>query len=307
MIRPITKKEVLYCYPNSTEISSKTGFVGLLKVYIYPSTDLNVRWKTYREDLYSSSDINKEINKFLDTQMGNGFLSGRKAFENFCDSTEVFQITDWEYGIREDSPKYAYLMRLCTDPDAEDHVYVYVYVKDWLDKHIQKANRKGIRFIDSHYNTLFYLEDGESIVIEDVRGFRTPKRVCRYVDDYHVEVGTNIFHICEFAGLMENNHNKVIPLRSSLPEQCYIYVQTENKIGVVKKGESGYYKTDILECNGIKSHSEAKAFVNELNCKIDVTPAQCKAMMAGSMFGWHTLAADPHNYNDNGTLKKPKE
>jgi hypothetical protein len=105
---------------------------------------------------------------------------------------------------------------------------------------------------------------------------------------------------------MEGNGNKVIPLRSSLPEQCYIYVSTENKIGIVKKGESGYYKTDILESNGIMSHDEANTFVDEINSKLGVSPAQRKAMMAGSMFGWHTPAADPKSYDENGQAIKPK-
>lgn len=79
---------------------------------------------------------------------------------------------------------------------------------------------------------------------------------------------------------MEQNGNTVIPLRSSLPEQCYVYVQTENEIGIVKKGESGYYKTDI---EGGKP-SERKALADEYNCKSGVTKAQAEAMKAGSMF-----------------------
>ena len=28
-------------------------------------------------------------------------------------------------------------------------------------------------------------------------------RTCRYIDDYHVEIGSNLYHICEFAEHME--------------------------------------------------------------------------------------------------------
>ncbi|MFR6298053.1 MAG: hypothetical protein ACLUML_02320 [Acutalibacteraceae bacterium] len=86
-------------------------------------------------------------------------------------------------------------------------------------------------------------------------------RTCRYIDDYHLEVGSNLYHICEFAERMEQNGNTVIPLRSSLPEQCYVFVQTENCVGIVKKGESGFYRTDI---QGGKP-SETNALVNEMN------------------------------------------
>ena len=164
---------------------------------------------------------------------------------------------------------------------------------------------KQIRFINSHYKEQFRIPDGDYIRITYPDGTHKD-RTCRYIDDYHLKVDNNFYHICEFAEIMESNGNIVIPLRSSLPEQCYIYVPTENRIGIVKKGESGYYKTDILECNRIKTHDEAKKFVDELNSKLDVTPDQRAAMMAGSMFGWHTLAADPKNYDDNGRLMKPQ-
>ena len=101
-----------------------------------------------------------------------------------------------------------------------------------------------------------------------------------------------------------NEQFTVIPLRSSLPEHCYVYLLTENRIGIVKKGESGYYKTDLLESNNIKSHDEAESFVDELNGKLGVTRAQREAMMAGSMFGWHTPAADPKIYDKRGHIKR---
>ena len=43
-----------------------------------------------------------------------------------------------------------------------------------------------------------------------------------------------------------------------------------------------------------------------MNRNIGVTPAQREAMKAGSMFGWHTPAADPKNYTEKGTPIKPK-
>lgn len=40
---------------------------------------------------------------------------------------------------------------------------------------------------------------------------KTMERTCRYIDDYHLEVGTNLYHICEFAELCERNGHTVEP------------------------------------------------------------------------------------------------
>jgi hypothetical protein len=37
-----------------------------------------------------------------------------------------------------------------------------------------------------------------------------------------------------------------------------------------------------------------------------VTRAQEEAMLAGSLFGWHTKAADPRSYDENGQPQRPK-
>ena len=112
----------------------------------------------------------------------------------------------------------------------------------------------------------------------------------------------SLFHICQFAEQMENCKNTVIPLRSSLPEQCYVYLPTSQEIGIVKKGESGYYRSDLSPVYG----ENGQEFVDELNQRGGVTKAQAAAMSAGSMFGWGCPAADPKSYDENGQLLKPK-
>ena len=59
-----------------------------------------------------------------------------------------------------------------------------------------------IRFIDSDYHTLFFVPDGESIVLTAFGDDRKTLR-CRYIDDYHAQIGGKTFHICEFAEVQE--------------------------------------------------------------------------------------------------------
>ncbi len=182
----------------------------------------------------------------------------------------------------------------------EYNLYCYCYQRDWLDNHLQKAE-KGIRFIDPHYKEQFTIPDGDKIRITLSSGEHYD-RECRYIDDYHLEVGDNLYHICEFAERMEQNGNTVIPLRSSLPEQCYVYLPTSNEIGIIQKGETGYYKTDLTD--GVPG--EMKELADSMNHKLGVTKGQAEAMKTGSMFGWKVPAADPKNYDENGKPVKPK-
>ena len=86
-------------------------------------------------------------------------------------------------------------------------------------------NSKSIRFIDSHYNEQFRIADGDKIKITMPDG-SSVERTCRYIDDYHLYVGNNCFHICEFAERMEQNGNKVEPINQ--PEQSH-KMRTKNK------------------------------------------------------------------------------
>ena len=102
---------------------------------------------------------------------------------------------------------------------------------------------------------------------------------------------------------MEQAGNSVVPLRSSLPEQCYSTLLDTGAVVILKRGETGYYKTDIP----YTGKEEAKSLVSEYNRKLGVTKAQEEAMRAGSMFGFQVPGADPKNYDESGQAITPRQ
>lgn len=65
----------------------------------------------------------------------------------------------------------------------------------------EDITQKRVRFITSGYVTLFFVDDGGEIEIR-VDGI-WQKAICRYIDEYHVKIGSSVYHICEFAETME--------------------------------------------------------------------------------------------------------
>lgn len=127
---------------------------------------------------------------------------------------------------------------------------------------------------------------------------------CRFVDETHLEVGNNLYHICEFAEQAQRSGIQVIPLRQSLPEKCFSTLEATGEIIVITKGEKGYTPTGQYPQDGA-SPKEAAAVLNDA---AKVTREQEAAMVAGSMFGWDTPAADPKNYDTKGVpIKNHRE
>lgn len=60
----------------------------------------------------------------------------------------------------------------------------------------------------------------------------------------------------------------------------------------------------IAICRGEPSHYRVQTTktAEELNSMYGVSPAQARAMLAGSMLGWHTPLADPEYYDTDGKL-----
>lgn len=81
---------------------------------------------------------------------------------------------------------------------------------------------------------------------------------------------------------------------NQLPETCYIYVRGAKEIGLVKRGERGYYKTEYA-C--VDDEEINRDVVRDLNKALGVSVLEMKCMEIGSMFGWDVPGAQKARYN----------
>ncbi len=61
-------------------------------------------------------------------------------------------------------------------------------------------------------------------------------------------------------------------------------------LAAIKRGRFGYSSLARKYPNATEDQAR------RMNADLGVTEAQAKAMLAGSMFGWHVPAADPETY-----------
>lgn len=308
-VRPLTTQEISYCYSQSQQLTMQTGSIGYLRAD-FDSNGKNFysTWFDHRKELKSDAfkvEFDDVINALRDNPDYGGLLKSRTDMTAYCrDNALAFQGSyTTEYGVRVDTDHYSYLLRM--NPTRGDYnLYCNCYVKQWLDRHLTQAQR-GIRFITPDYKEKFRIADGDKIRIVRSDGEKND-RVCRYIDETHFELGEGsmgLFHICEFAEKMEASRAQaVIPLRASLPDKCFSYLQGTGELIVITKGEQGY--TPIARYGDGVTSREAVDAANEA---IGVTRAQEEAMVAGSMFGWDKPGADPKNYNENGEPIRPQK
>lgn len=213
-IRAITLEEWKYTYSQSQQIAGMVGCIGHLRGdFGSGGSAFFCTWFDRRSDL-KTEVFKKELDMVINTLRSEeyGLLKDRSAMQEYVkqypdSSFEGNYCT--EYGFRVDAGKYVYLLR-CNTQKGDYNFYCFCYIAKWFDAHMANA-AKGIRFITPHYKELFRIPDGERIVIEDWKGEKREK-VCRYIDEYHVEIGGNIFHICEFAERMQTSGSKYSPL-----------------------------------------------------------------------------------------------
>ncbi len=306
-IRPMEAAEQMYCYSQSHQISMQTGLIGHLRADMDSGgTGFFSSFFDFREELKNEAfraELDDVINSLRFDDSYEGVLNDRRSLASYCHRHPESAIggEGRQYGFRADTREYSYLLRLNPNK-GEYNLYCYCYQKKWLDRHMKQAER-GIRFIDPNYKELFRLPDGGRIRIQFAGGGYADHS-CRYIDECHVEVGSgraNLFHICEFAERMTQCGNTVIPLWDTLPERCYSLLPSSGQIIEVTRGESGYKPVQMRSPD-----YTSREIVDRENGRLGVSRAQEEAMLAGSLFGWQTPAANPKNYDESGQPVRPK-
>ena len=301
--RTATPAERLYTASQSMQIEGQTGYIGCFQTGMSEDgKGAFPKWSSGREGL-NTEEFQQELAGVMDAlihdEQYGGFLKDSDALRDFCQTHPESGFNNgFAFGFRADTAQYSYLIRL-NPCKGEENLSICCYRRDWLDSHMKHAE-KGIRFITPHYKEKFRIADGDKVRIRRFDG-RDFERVCRYIDDCHVEIGNELYHICQFAEIMERNGNSVIPLRSSLPAVCYGKVPEKRAIVMFERGFDGYRSASFAT----KGRTSQK-LVDELNGELGVTKAQAAAMLAGVMRGWADPAADPKNYDDQGQLIKPR-
>lgn len=306
-ITSMTPADRLYAYNQSSQLEGQTGCIGHLRGDFGSGQEFYISWFDHRSE-YKTDEFKTELDEVVNTlREKDGLFCTRDSMTRFCYQRPEAEFEGnycAEYGFKVQTPQHTYMLR-CNPNYGDYNFYLYAYVARFLEHHMEKA-KQGIRFITPGYKELFRIPDGDHIRILCSDGSHMD-RSCRYIDEYHVEIGSggsNLYHICQFAEMMERNGNAVIPLRSSLPVQCFSVLPSSGKLILLTRGEKGY--TPCPEFSAADA-GENLRFAEDNNEKNGITKAQEAAMLAGSMFGWQTPAADPQNYDEQGQPIRPRQ
>ncbi len=210
-VETATNAEILYMYKNSRQISMQTGLIGHLRADFGSGSAFFTTWFDYNEDK-KTQKFKTTLDNVINSLRFSEIFKSRADMSRYCSQhSEAGFDGNYtrEYGFKVKTDNHILLLR-CNPTKGDYNVYCYCYEREWFENHLKSAE-KGIRFITSSYNELFRIKDGDKIRIEYSNG-QTKDFPCRYIDEYHTEIGNNLYHICEFAERMESAKNKVSPL-----------------------------------------------------------------------------------------------
>lgn len=160
---------------------------------------------------------------------------------------------------------------------------------------------KMIRFLDSDHKTLFYLPDGENIMVTRFDGEKL-KFQCQFLDSCHLQVGGETFHNCQFADLMARAGNTYAPEQPPpLPDKCYAVLPDSGELVFIEKGKKGYRTSELSTDSPQANRKKA----DDLNISHKISRQQSAAMLGGATRGWSSPAARTSSYDVHGEPVKP--
>lgn len=110
---------------------------------------------------------------------------------------------------------------------------------------------KSIRFINSRYEDKFRLLDGG--VVEVTYPHHRFSMKCEYVDEYHMRLGQDVFHICQFAEMLERGNGTCQPEPEILEKQAAWDIGRSGFLAI-QISEDGYdytiYDAELKEIDG---------------------------------------------------------
>ena len=204
-MRPMTPAERIYAYRQSRQIAGQTGCIGYLQGGVGGNgNDSNQTWSDIWKT-FQSEDFQSELDTVIRALRSEeyGILRSRRDMAEYAGkfADSMYSKKDSrECGFRADTERHAYLIRCNPIGGSFD---IYCYVAEHLDRHMGNA-RQGIRFIEPDYKEKFRIPDGGKIVVTAAWGKKI-EHTCRFIDEYHTEVGNQLYHICQFAELMHKN------------------------------------------------------------------------------------------------------
>ena len=150
-------------------------------------------------------------------------------------------------------------------------------------EHSEDAHDHSIRFITSDYNDLFRIPDGGKVQIDYAgRHFVSP---CVYIDDYHTRIAGRVYHICEFAEMMERG-GTVAPEPEITANQAAWQIGHREYLSI-QSTESGWdysvYDRQFSEIDG-----------GDIDLK-HITIQQCRDMLLQDL-GWQDRSFVPMDY-----------
>lgn len=127
---------------------------------------------------------------------------------------------------------------------------------------LDSGDKKYIRFPDPNtYQDMFLLEDGKKLLFHDSYDHTDRAVTCKYIDPYHFYFGSTVFHIHQFAELMQRNGHTYDPLNYVTDFTPYLAIIADRDL----KDEDGkHIRYHVLAVEGNDPyHSAGVAFCPE--------------------------------------------